>query len=89
MGTTTELSTVTKEEILADKLRWKNRRMMAWCALTSMILITLGLLFTDFCSEDRLKIVGELITWYYFVMTSIIGAYMGFTTLASIKSMKG
>ena len=68
-----------------EKARWKNRRWMAWASLTSMILITLALLFTNWCPESRLTIVAEVITWYYLGCVSVIGAYMGVTTFAHIK----
>lgn len=67
------------------RLRWKNRRRMAWVSLISMIVVTFFILFTDAISVEKLKIVGEVITWFYFAMASIIGAYMGFTTWASRK----
>lgn len=68
-----------------EKKRWKNRRRMAWIALISMIFITFLILFTNLVPESRLKVLSEVITWYYFCSASIIGAYMGFTTYASIK----
>lgn len=75
--------TENNQEIIDNKLRWQNRRRMAWLCLISMILITFVILFTDWCPESRLKILAEVITWYYFTTASIIGAYMGFTTWAS------
>jgi len=67
------------------KVRWKNRRRMAWISLISMILVTYAILFTNLCPESKLAIVGEVITWYYFASASVIGAYMGLTTWAHIK----
>ncbi len=74
----------TTDDILKEKLRWKNRRMMSWTSLIAMILVTFVLLFGPM-SDSRLTILSETITWFYFAMTSIIGAYMGFTTWASKK----
>ena len=65
--------------------RWKNRRRMAWMSLISMTIITFLILFTNFVSVERLAVLGEVITWYYFCSASIIGMYMGATTWASIK----
>ena len=65
------------------KNRWKNRRRMAWTSLISMTLVTYLILFTNLCPPDRLTILSEVITWYYFASASVIGAYMGFTTWAS------
>ena len=67
------------------KIRWKNRRRMAWVSLISILVVTFFMLFTDAVSVEKLKIVGDVVTWFYFSMASIIGAYMGFTTWASRK----
>ena len=70
-----------------EKRKWSNRRRMAWLAFISMILVTAALLFAPI-ETSRIKILSEPITWFYFAMASVIGAYMGFTTWAS-KSGKG
>jgi len=67
-----------------EKKLWKNRRKMAWSALISMILVTFILIFF-YIPIERLKIISEFIVYYYFAMTSIIGAYMGVTAWAHIK----
>lgn len=67
------------------KIRWKNRRRMAWVSLISMLVVTFFMLFTDAISVEKLKIVGDVVIWFYFSMASIIGFYMGATTWASIK----
>lgn len=71
--------------IEASKVRWKNRRRMAWISLISMILITYLILFTNIVPESRLTILSDVITWYYGGSVSIIGFYMGMTTYAHIK----
>ena len=65
-----------------EKLRWKNRRRMAWISLISMVLLTSALLFAPIPIE-RLKTLSGTIEWYYLSVASIVGAYMGFTTWAS------
>lgn len=67
------------------KIRWKNRRRMAWVSLISMLVVTFFMLFTDAISVEKLKVLGEVITWFYFCMSSIIGFYMGATTFAYLK----
>ncbi len=67
------------------RIRWKNRRRMAWTSLISIIVITFFILFTDAISIEKLKVLGEVITWFYFCMSSIIGFYMGATTFAYLK----
>lgn len=84
--TTTEDSlTKLEAEIKAGKVKWQNRRRMAWLSLISMVVMTCFILFTNLASESRLVILNEVITWYYLTCASIVGAYMGFTTYASIK----
>ena len=83
----TEIKTDKLEKINGNgngRVRWKNRRRMAWTSLISMLFITLCLLFAPIDNE-RLKVVSEPITWFYFASASVIGAYMGFTTWASKK----
>lgn len=65
--------------------RWKNRRRMAWVSLLSMTAITYLILFTNWVPKEKLEVLSEVITWYYFCSASVIGAYMGFTTWASKK----
>jgi len=67
------------------KKKWKNRRRMAWLSLASMILVTMLILFTDIVEIERLNVLTDVITWFYFSCASVIGAYMGFTTYANIK----
>ena len=72
------------DDIELEKRRWKNRRQMAWTSLIGMIFITICLLFAPI-KEERLKVISEPVTWYYFCSASVIGAYMGFTTWAAKK----
>lgn len=72
-------------ETISWKVRWKNRRRMAWISLIAMITVTCLILFTNLVSESRLQILSDVITWFYFSMSSVIGMYMGATTWASIK----
>jgi hypothetical protein len=87
MGSYTNGDEIRQEKFLdleLEKRKWKNRRKMAWVSLVAMIVITLALLFAPI-PEGRLKIIAEPVIWSYFAFTSVIGAYMGFTTYA----MKG
>ena len=69
-----------------QKVRWKNRRRMAWISLFTMVLLTIVLvaaaLLTDI-DMTRLKPIAEPLAWSYLGFTSVIGAYMGFTTWSS------
>jgi len=74
----------TVTDIDLEKRKWSNRRRMAWTSLISMLVLTVALLALPI-PESRLKILAEPLTWFFLSMTSIIGAYMGFTTWASRK----
>jgi hypothetical protein len=69
------------------KIRWKNRRRMAWTSVVGMLIVT-ALLFFAPIDNERLKIIAEPITWYYFCSSAVIGAYMGFTTVEKFKMGK-
>ncbi len=75
---------VKKQEAEMERNKWRGRRLMGKISLYSMIVVTFLLLFGPI-PDSRLTILAEPITWFYFSMTSIIGAYMGFTTWASKK----
>ena len=77
---------ITKKEFETKQsysMRWTNRRRMAWLALISIVVVTLCAFFL--VPVAKLKVLGEVITWFYFTMTAIVGAYMGLTTLSSMK----
>ena len=77
---------ITKKEFETKQsysMRWKNRRRMAWTALISILVVTFMTFFM--IPIAKLQVLGEVITWFYFTMTAIVGAYMGLTTLSSIK----
>jgi hypothetical protein len=65
--------------------RWKNRRRMAWLSLIVMFTMTGLVFFTDLVPNERMQVLKEPLTWFYFACISVVGAYMGFTTWASRK----
>ncbi len=66
--------------------RWRNRRRMAWTALISIFVVTYMAFFK--VPVERLNVLKEVITWFYFVMGSVVGAYVGFATLDDINTRK-
>ena len=58
------------------KLRWQNRRKMAWTALVSILIVSFFIV-----DESRLKLLSDVINMFYLSMASIVGAYVGFATL--------
>ena len=73
--------------IKAEKIRWKNRRKMAWTSLAAIIIQTLLLLFAppSLLSNEKIEIIKEPLTWAYMCESAVILAYMGFTTWAYMK----
>ena len=73
----------TETDLVIMTRRWKNRRRMAWLSLIAMFVMTFMVFFTDLVEIERMKVLKEVITWFYFACISVVGAYMGFTTWAS------
>lgn len=65
----------------------KARRRMAYIAIFSMNLVMLLIMFK--VAPERLKILSEPIVWFFFVNGSIVGAYLGFSTVFDAKIGKG
>lgn len=59
--------------------QWKHRRRMAYTSLISIIVVT-GVLLGPWVPVDRVEKLSDLISWFYFSLASIVGAYMGFAT---------
>lgn len=64
--------------VKAKALRWKNRRGLAWAAMAGIFMVMIWALFK--VPETRLSILSEIIIWFFMIMGSIVGAYMGFST---------
>lgn len=67
--------------------QWKHRRRMAYASLVSIIAVTL-ILLGPWVPVERVEKLSDLISWFYFSLASIVGAYMGFATW-SAKFTKG
>lgn len=81
--TPTQLTALLK----AEKIRWENRRRMAWTSLLAIIIQTMIILFapTKLLSPEKIKIIQEPLSWAYMCESAVILGYMGFTTWAYIK----
>jgi hypothetical protein len=66
---------------------WKNRRRMAYISLLSMIASIACVIFMSYTSvsSERIKIVVDLLQVYYVTSSSIIAAYIGFSTWSMTK----
>lgn len=67
--------------------QWKHRRRMAYMSLVSIIGVTL-ILLGPWVPVERVAKLSDLISWFYFSLASIVGAYMGFATWSG-KQSKG
>jgi hypothetical protein len=76
-----------KRSVDLSNYTWKNRRRMAWLAFWSMVVFTALCFF--WVPESRLSHLDTIITWYYMAAASIVGAYMGFSTYASVNGGGG
>lgn len=85
----TEPTESSKEELKKVKStkiyiveQWKNRRWMAWVSLLSIIIVASLLLF--YTPLDRIKVTENIIEWFMISMSTIVAAYMGLSTWASL-----
>jgi hypothetical protein len=81
---------MTKADPLEDPnhpSRWKHRRRMAYISLFSIIVST-AILLGPWVPMERVEKLSDLISWFYFSLASIVGAYVGFATWSS-KVSKG
>jgi hypothetical protein len=89
----TSISTqqLTPEQITAllkaEKIRWENRRRMAWTSLAAIFIQTFIILFApnSLLSPEKIQIIKEPLTWAYMCESAVILGYMGFTTWAYMK----
>jgi hypothetical protein len=67
-----------------EKDVWTSRRKMAWVSLLGIILPTCAIILGvhDIGVLDKL---ADLMSWYYLGLSSIVGAFFGFSAWASIK----
>lgn len=75
MKTSKELETIYK----AKSLRWRTRRRLAYISITSIIMVTYWAFFK--LDIDKLNALKDIISWFYTIMGSIIGSYVGFSTI--------
>jgi hypothetical protein len=72
-----------RENVEIERSKWRSRRQMAWVSLIAMMVVTGLCVF--FVPIEKMKVIEEMISWFFITMASVIGAYMGFTTWSSIS----
>lgn len=73
------------QEMLELELREEKadaHRRMAWVAMFSMIVFTMGL-FLPIVSETRVAALADLLGLFYIAQAGVVGAYMGVTAWMS------
>jgi hypothetical protein len=59
---------------------------MAWVSLWGIIVPTIFIIL-KIHDPTLLEKIGNMMSWYYVSLASIVGAYVGFTAWASIKGI--
>lgn len=74
---------MTAAEARIELVKRTNRRRQAWVALWSMIVVTLLLMFA--VPESKIKLITDILPFFYITMASVVGAYHGFSAWISKK----
>ena len=78
-----EQSTAMLELELREEKSDAQRR-MAWIALASMILFTIGL-FAPIFTDSRINALADILGLFYIAQAGVVGAYMGVSAWMSKK----
>jgi len=69
------MTTISEAKI--EMIKRVNRRRQAWVAELAMIGVTLLLMFA--VPETKIKLITDILPFFYITMASVIGAYHGFS----------
>lgn len=72
------------EKLRASLDKQDSQRKMAWTAITVMIVAT-ALLFMPFIPDKRIETIIPMLDLFYISLSSVAGAFMGFTAWMSKK----
>ena len=67
----------TKTEAQVELIKRTNRRRQAWVSLWSMVVVTLLLMFA--VPESKIKLITDILPFFYITMAGVVGAYHGFS----------
>ena len=82
-GEVTDLEIAKSERLKDMELREEKsnaQRKMAWTSMLSMIVVTV-FIFSPLVSDERMKVLGDIIPLFYIAQAGIIGAYFGATAM--------
>ena len=78
-----EAGDILEIELREEKAGTQKR--MAWVALVSMLIFTIGL-FSPLVSDSRVHALADLLGLFYIAQAGVVGAYMGVTAWMSSKT---
>ena len=67
----------TKTEAQVELIKRTNRRRQAWLAMWAMVGVTILLMFA--VPESKIKLITDILPFFYITMASVVGAYHGFS----------
>lgn len=67
----------TLSEAKVEMVKRTNRRRQAWLALWSMVGVTLLLMFA--VPESKIRLMNDILPFFYITMAGVVGAYHGFS----------
>ena len=84
-----KLHQIERDDKLAERQdrKQKQQRYMAWAAIWSMIVFT-AVILSPFVPETRVELLATLLSTFYIAQAGIVGAFMGFATIADKNSTK-
>ena len=68
---------MTKAEAQVELIKRTNRRRQAWVSLWSMVGVTILLMFA--VPESKIKLMTDILPFFYITMAGVVGAYHGFS----------
>lgn len=84
-----KLHQIERDDKLAERQdrKQKQQRYMAWAAIWSMIVFT-AVILSPLVPETRVELLATLLGTFYIAQAGIVGAFMGFATIADKNSTK-
>lgn len=84
-----KLHQIERDDKLAERQdrKQKQQRYMAWAAIWSMIVFT-AVILSPLVPETRVELLATLLSTFYIAQAGIVGAFMGFATMADKNSTK-
>lgn len=72
-------SGVITEDMYKNLVQRSNRKKMAWTALVACLVVVFLMMFV--VKESRIPLLSDVMTFFFLIMGSIVGTYIGFTSI--------